>query len=146
MGRRRLVQVLAACGTLLLVGQVVLLRLLSGGRPEASPGGEATAAALNLLLNATAGVGVAVVVVDARVLQRLDAECPLCVERPVAVGALFRGRARDTQRLQAHLDAAGFRSALLLNTLPPEPKAPLAVRDLPTALLISKDAQVRAAI
>ena len=137
-------QVLAACGTVLLVGQVVLLRLLSGGRPEAS-GGEATAAALNLLLNATAGVGVAVVVVDARVLQRLDAECPLCVERPVAVGALFR-HARDTQRLQAHLDAAGFRSALLLNTLPAEPKAPLAVRDLPTALLISKDAQVSAAI
>lgn len=140
MGRRRVVQLLAASGTLLLLGQLLLLRLLSGGRP-AMEAGRDVASAVGLFLNVTAAMPLPVVLLDARVLSRLDVECPLCVERPVAFGALYR-HVRETQSLQAQLDAAGFRSSLLLNTLPAEPAAPDTVRDVPTAVLVAKDSQV----
>jgi hypothetical protein len=44
--------------------------------------------------------------------------------------------------LQTVLDAAGFKSTVLLNTLPPEPAAPTVVRDVPIGFLISKDGVV----
>lgn len=141
MGRRRAVQLLAASGTLLLLGQLLVLRVLSGGGACGGAGAE-VAAAVGLFLNVTAALPLPVVLLDTRVLSRLDSECPMCVERPVAFGALYR-HVRDTHSLlQAQLDAAGFRSALLLNTLPAEPAAPDSVRDAPTAVLVSRDAVV----
>jgi hypothetical protein len=40
--------------------------------------------------------------------------------------------------LQSQLESVGFSSVVLLNTLPPEPAAPKAVRDAPIAVFLRK--------
>ncbi|CAB3366888.1 Hypothetical predicted protein [Cloeon dipterum] len=133
--KRQAIKLIFGAGALMLVGQLLMLRLLRPPVPfRLEP--------VSQFVNVTAAIPLPIILLDRAVLTQLSDMCPFCnLQHPVAFASLYK-HIHEVQSLQSVLDASGFKSTILLNTLPVEPAAPKVVRDVPTGFLIAKDGVV----
>ncbi|XP_059475073.1 ribitol-5-phosphate transferase FKTN-like [Neocloeon triangulifer] len=126
------IKLIFTAGALMLLGQLLILHYMKAPTPfRIEP--------ISQFVNVTTSIPLPIILLDRKVLSELSDICPFCnLDHPLAFGSLYK-HIQEVQSLQSVLDAAGFKSTVLLNTLPVEPAAPKIVRDMPTGFLISKD-------